>query len=198
MALSRRFSEAVTLASELHRDQYRKTSRRVPYVSHLLAVAAIVLEHGGTEDHAIAALLHDAVEDQGGSATLDMIRRLFGAEVADIVSGCSDSDTVPKPPWRQRKDAYLTHLKEARDGVLLVSAADKLANARSLIAGIHEEGDRIWERFTAGRLETLWYYRSVAEVLRGRLPGALLAELERAVSELERLSDSAPPARLRS
>ena len=122
---------ALTLAAGLHRNQFRKGPRRIPYVSHLLAVAAIVLEYGGDEDQAVAALLHDAVEDQGGAATLATIRHIFGDAIADIVAGCSDTDVVPKPPWRQRKERYLVHLGEADPGVRLVAAAEARAGRRS-------------------------------------------------------------------
>jgi (p)ppGpp synthase/HD superfamily hydrolase len=172
----------------------------IPYVSHLMAVAGIVLDYGGTEDEAIAALLHDAVEDQGGTTTLETIRRLFGPEVAATVQGCSDTDQTPKPPWRKRKESYLAHLAEATPSVILVSAADKLANARSMITDLREYGDTVWNGFSAGPSESLWYYRSVVEALRDRgLAPALFFELESAVSELERIAGVlAAEARLRS
>jgi GTP pyrophosphokinase len=195
MPLSARFSEAVTLAAGLHRNQVRKGPRRIPYVSHLLAVAAIVLEHGGNEDQAIAALLHDAVEDQGGAATLATIRHIFGSVIADIVAGCSDTDVVPKPPWRQRKERYLTHLGEADGDVLLVAAADKLANARSILEDYRELGEQLWARFNCTREESLWYYRSVVRVLRARSgPPRLLAELDRVVAEIEAMAAQASRA----
>jgi (p)ppGpp synthase/HD superfamily hydrolase len=130
--LGQRFQAALVQAARLHQRQVRKQSG-VPYVSHLLAVCALVLEDGGSEDEAIAALLHDAVEDQGGAQTLDHIRNLFGDEVAAIVDGCSDTDQDPKPPWRERKEAYLRHLADPATSasVLRVATADKLHNARS-------------------------------------------------------------------
>src|ERR1700691_4097254 len=130
--LTERFDAAFLLASELHRSQMRKSSK-IPYISHLLAVAGLVLEHGGTEDEAIARLLHDAVEDQGGQPTLELIRREFGEEVADLVFALSDTDVTPKPPWRARKEEYLCHLEEAPIRVLRVSAADKLHNVRAIV-----------------------------------------------------------------
>src|SRR6185503_9823772 len=129
--LSQRFESALVFAARLHGRQLRKGTC-VPYVSHLLAVASLVLEDGGDEDEAIAALLHDAVEDQGGLPTLDRIRAEFGARVADIVLGCTDADSLPKPPWRERKERHLSHLRTAPDGVRRVSAADTLHNARAI------------------------------------------------------------------
>ena len=138
-----------------------------PYLAHLLAVAAIVMEHGGNEDEAIAALLHDAVEDQGGLPTLEEIRRRFGPAVAEIVEGCSDAVVTPKPPWRQRKEAYIARLRNASASVRLVSAADKLHNARSHPrASIVASGESLWANFRGGRDGTLWYYRTVVETLK--------------------------------
>ena len=188
MVLSARFSEALTLAAALHRHQVRKGPRKIPYIGHLLAVTAIVLEYGGDEDQAIAALLHDAVEDQGGSPTLATIRHLFGPAVAEIVEGCSDTDVVPKPPWKQRKECYLAHLNEAPPGVLLVAAADKLANALSILKDYRELGEALWSRFQCTREESLWYYRSVLRVLQTRqAPPRLVEELERVIAHIERL-----------
>jgi len=171
----------------LHRDQVRKGPDAVPYVGHLLAVASIAIEYGGTEDQAIAALLHDAVEDQGGAPTLAMIERLFGPEVAAIVDSCTDTDQQPKPAWQARKERYIAHLAGAPATVLLVAAADKLANARSILADLRATGDSVWERFTASKTQSLWYYRTVVETLRGTpVNRALLGELEAVVDELER------------
>ena len=130
--MSDRFNRALSLASSLHASQARKGGE-VPYIAHLLAVCALVLEAGGDEDLAIAALLHDAVEDQGGESTLLIIRQRFGDRVADVVNGCTDTDETPKPPWKQRKQDYLDHLRGAPDDVRLVSAADKVHNARSIL-----------------------------------------------------------------
>jgi GTP pyrophosphokinase len=192
-ALGSRFEAALVHAAQLHREQVRKGSG-VAYVSHLLAVAGLVLEHGGDEDEAIAALLHDAVEDQGGAATLRAIRERFGDTVAAIVEGCTDTDETPKPPWRIRKEAYLAHLPTASPSVRLVSAADKLHNARTIAADYRRYGEALWERFSGGREGTLWYYRALVGVLaaHGRTP--LVEDLERAVSELERLADRSPRA----
>ncbi len=185
--LTARFEQALVYASRLHARQLRKGSA-TPYVSHLLAVAALVLEHGGDEDQAIAALLHDAVEDQGGPPTLAAIRRRFGSVVAGIVAACSDTDVTPKPPWRPRKQAYLQHLRTAPAAVRLVSAADKLHNARTTVADLRAQGPRVWKRFHAGPEEQLWYYRSLVAIFRRRGPGALAEELARVVSEMEALA----------
>src|ERR1051325_12202408 len=131
MALTSRFEDALSFAARLHSGQLRKGTA-IPYVSHLLAVASVALEHGADEDEAIAALLHDAVEDQGGAPTREEIRRRFGDRVVEIVDGCTDAETVPKPPWRERKERYIAHVAEASPSVRLVSASDKLHNARSI------------------------------------------------------------------
>lgn len=184
--LTRRFDDAMVYAARLHAKQLRKGTR-VPYVAHLLATASIVLEHGATEDEAIAALLHDAVEDQGGQKTLAAIRRRFGDAVAEIVMGCSDADATPKPPWRLRKEAHLRHLRRARRSVRLVTAADKLHNARSIVADLRERGSAAWDRFNAGPEDQLWYYGAMVAVLSSKGPRALAGELRRVVDEMRRL-----------
>ncbi len=191
MHLTARFSDALAYACQLHAAQVRKSSG-VPYIAHLLAVASLALEHGADEDEAIAAVLHDAVEDQGGAPVLAEIARRFGPGVAAIVDGCSDTDLDPKPPWRQRKEQFLARLGGAGHGVQLVSAADKLHNVRSLIEDFRRHGDALWPRFTGGREGSLWYYRAVVEELSGARCAALVEELDRAVSELERLVAAAP------
>jgi GTP pyrophosphokinase len=153
-------------------------------MAHLMGVASLVLEFGGDEDMAIAALLHDVVEDCGGAPMLKEVRRKFGTRVAKIVDGCTDSDVDPKPPWRERKEAYIRHLKTADADTRLVSAADKLNNVRSILADYREVGEAVWARFHGGRDGTLWYYRALlGEFLRE--PNRLIRELELAVSELE-------------
>src|SRR5215831_5244587 len=147
--LTHRFDEAFQYAHGLHRTQTRKGTT-VPYISHLMAVAALVIEHGGDEDQAIAALLHDAAEDQGGLATLGDIERRFGAKVAEIVSDCSDACTEPKPEWRARKKAYLAKLSTKPKCSLLVSLADKVHNAEAILYDYRVLGDRLWARFTGG------------------------------------------------
>jgi GTP pyrophosphokinase len=183
MALSARFVDAVAYAAAAHAGHVRKGST-VPYLAHLLAVAAIVLEYGGDEDTAVAALLHDVVEDAGGRARLADVRARFGEAVAAAVEGCTDADTLPKPPWRGRKEAYLARLAGEPAAVQIVSAADKLHNARSLLADHHELGPALWSRFNGGREGTLWYYRTLVAAYT-KAPPALVRELDRVVTALE-------------
>lgn len=185
--LSSRFDEALAFAVDLHREQPRKGTG-VPYVSHLLSVAALVLEHGGTEDQAIAALLHDAVEDQGGRPTAERIRERFGGLVAEIVDGCTDTDVSPKPPWRLRKEAYVARVRNEPAHVRLVSAADKLHNARTMVTDLRIHGPAFWERFNAGRDETLWYLESLVEAFREAGTTPIVEELARTVAELRAVS----------
>lgn len=184
--LGERFDRAFLLASALHRRQVRKESG-VPYLSHLLAVTALALEHGADEDQAIAALLHDAVEDQGGLPTAARIRDGFGTRVHDLVMALTDAVVVPKPPWRARKETYLAHLANTADDVLLVSACDKIHNARCILADHRASGPAVWQRFTGGRDGTLWYYRELAAIFARRGPAgpaALLGELAAAMQRL--------------
>jgi hypothetical protein len=192
--LTSRFTRAVDVARVLHGAECRKQTP-VTYVCHLLAVAALVLEHGGTEDQAIAALLHDAAEDHGGAARLRMIEAEFGPAVAHLVEACSDSlvaDRSDKAPWPERKTAYLVRLEGEPPEAALVSTADKLHNARTVLADYREVGEALWGRFNAaaGRDGSVWYYVRMAEILRGRLAGAdplarrLSAELDRTVDDL--------------
>jgi (p)ppGpp synthase/HD superfamily hydrolase len=191
--LSDRFASALSLACELHRTQARKGTQ-IPYVSHLLGVASIALEHGASEDEAIAAVLHDAVEDQGGPATALRIRETFGATVADIVVACSDTDVTPKPPWRARKEAYIAHVRSAPASVRLVSASDKLHNVRAILADYRVHREALWDRFSGGR-ETLWYYRALADAFLASGRSALVDEIERVVCELEALAATAVSAK---
>lgn len=186
--LTSRFDRALAFASDLHREQLRKGTA-IPYVAHLLAVASIALEHGANETEAIAALLHDAIEDQakGDAAGLrTRIREKFGPEALEIVEGCTDAETIPKPPWRERKEVYLAHLADAPPSVLLVSASDKLHNARSIVADLRTQGAAVWERFNGGRDGSLWYYRALARIFTERLPGPLADDLARTVAALDR------------
>ena len=192
MPLTERFEQAFQLAFELHRRQFRKGSR-TPYVAHLMGVAALVIEDGGNEDEAIAALLHDAPEDQGGRAVLEEIRRIFGGHVAEIVDGCTDTYECPKPPWRGRKERYLEHLRSAPPDVRRVSLADKLHNARSLLADLERYGDPLWGRFNGGKEGTLWYYQALLEVFRETdpretEPSPMLIAFEEAVTRIEEIS----------
>lgn len=182
--LTERFERALIYALRLHAEQRRK-GKDVPYSAHLLSVAGLVLEHGGNEDEAIAALLHDAIEDQGGAKTAKEIAKLFGPGVAAIVEGCSDTDQKPKPPWRERKEAYLAHLPHASDSVRLVSAADKLHNARSVLTDYRELGEALWPRFRAGREGMLWYFRSLAEIFAEHGPRTLADDLAEVVAALD-------------
>ncbi len=188
VTLTERFDQALLYAAALHRAQVRK-GRAVPYMAHLLGVTSIALEHGATEDEAIAALLHDAIEDQGGATTRDEIRRRFGERIVAIVDGCTDAETLPKPPWRQRKERFIAALAEMSPSVRLVVAADKLHNARSLIEDWRQEGDAVWRHFSGGKEGTLWYYRTIAASLEALGPTALTEELGRVVAEMERISD---------
>lgn len=174
-----KFSEALLFATELHKDQLRKGTD-TPYVTHLLSVAALVGESGGNETEVIAALLHDAVEDQGGAKTLTEIRLRFGSEVADIVKDCSDTDVVPKPPWKTRKVNYIKHLERNQNpSVLLVSCADKLHNFRCIVTDEREVGDMVWERFSASKEETLWYYKELLSLYEKKeAPKKLWVELK--------------------
>ena len=191
--LGPRFRRAFLFAADKHSGQTRKAST-IPYIAHLMGVTSLVLEFGGDEDMAIAALLHDVVEDCGGLPILKEVRRRFGPRVAKIVDGCTDSFTDPKPPWRERKETYLRHLKKADAETRLVSAADKLNNVRSILSDYREFGESIWARFNGGRDGTLWYYRSLLEEFLRRTPNRLITELELAVRELEASVGPARPA----
>jgi (p)ppGpp synthase/HD superfamily hydrolase len=185
--LSGRFEEALRFVLQLHGSQLRKGTQ-VPYIAHLLGVASIALENGANENEAIAALLHDAIEDQGGASTREEIRRRFGEQIVNIVDGCTDTDVTPKPPWRQRKEAYLLHIRSASPSVRLVSASDKLNNARCILSDYRVSGEALWDRFAGGKEGTLWYYRRLVEELDRVGPSALVEELNRVVSEIESLS----------
>jgi GTP pyrophosphokinase len=186
--LGPRFLRAFRFAAAKHAGQTRKAST-IPYIAHLIGVASLVLEAGGDEDLAIAALLHDVVEDCGGAPMLKEVQRRFGKRVAHIVDGCTDSDTDPKPTWRDRKENYLRHLKTADAGTRLVSAADKLNNIRSILTDYREIGESVWARFNGGREGTLWYYRALRDEFRRREGNWLIREYERAVRELEALTE---------
>jgi (p)ppGpp synthase/HD superfamily hydrolase len=181
--LTDRFVEAMTMAFNLHRSQTRKRSE-IPYIAHLMSVTALVLENGGNEDLAIAALLHDAVEDQGGLDTLQQIRDTFGDYVAGLVDECTDAYTQPKPPWKERKTAYLEKLKSASDEVILISLADKVHNARSILRDLQLIGIQTWDKFSKGKAGTLWYYQSLANIFDDAPYPALRHELRDVVEEI--------------
>jgi (p)ppGpp synthase/HD superfamily hydrolase len=192
--LGRKFADALTFAFDAHIDQTRKGGD-IPYIGHLLGVCSLVIEEGGSEDAAIAALLHDAVEDQGGQEMLDEISANFGDVVGDIVQACSDTLITPKPPWHQRKEEYLAHLDTQPRQVLLVSLADKLFNARAILRDHRKVGDELWGRFKGEddtrpwqqvRDDQLWYYRSLSETFTRVSPEVHMAsELKTVVAEHE-------------
>jgi (p)ppGpp synthase/HD superfamily hydrolase len=181
MVLSTAFDDALVYAAELHREQVRKGSV-IPYIAHLLSVSSRVLSAGGSEVQAIGGLLHDAAEDQGGEATLEVIRKRFGPEVAQIVADCTDSWVEPKPEWRMRKETYLSKLPSKPATSLLVSLADKVDNAEAILGDYRQIGDEIWGRFTGGRQGTIWYYRKLSAIFDRALPGPLARDLSRIVS----------------
>jgi GTP pyrophosphokinase len=184
-----RFIEAVQAALLVHAHQPRKGTT-IPYASHLLGTCSIALDYGANEDEAIAALLHDAIEDVHYAPGAWEAVEGFGPEVLRIVEACSDTDTIPKPPWAERKKAYLAHLGEADRAVLLVSASDKLHNARSIVADLRRDGDAVWERFNATKAESLGYYRALVVAFRANPQHAadLVDELDRTVSQMEALA----------
>jgi len=187
-----RFAAAMAYAYQVHQGQRRKGTG-IPYIAHILGVAALALEYGADEEEAIAALLHDAAEDGGGEATLAEIRARFGDTVGDIVLGCSDSlveDPEDKLPWQERKENYLAHLEHASQSVCLVSAADKLHNVRSIIRDYHEHGDAIWDRFQGRRDGTLWYYETVADMLIRRHRTQLTLDLQEDVDKLLKITNN--------
>lgn len=189
---SLRFRRAITAALNFHREQTRKGGT-VPYISHVLAVTSIVQENGGSEDEAIAALLHDAVDNGGGWDALEEISRKFSQKIADIVLECTDTMDCPKPPWRDRKEAFVQSLPKVSEGGRRVIAADKLHNARCLLSDLRSQGDEVWSRFSGGKEGTLWYYRAVANMLRQTGPHLLAAELHRVVSDIEQASQQLRP-----
>jgi (p)ppGpp synthase/HD superfamily hydrolase len=184
--LSARFDEALRYAAIVHAGQTRKGGG-APYLAHLLGVASLALEYGADEDEAIAALLHDAVEDAGGVGRLEDIRLRFGERVAEIVWGCTDADTVAKAPWRERKESYLARVPGLCAGTRVVSACDKLHNTRAYLRAYRLSGEAIWARFQGGREGTLWYLRAITSALQQHGGSPVVEELDRAVTELELL-----------
>lgn len=194
MALTPRFEDALVFAARLHGGAVRKGTT-IPYVSHVLGVASLALEHGANEDEAIGALLHDTVEDAKGDAesVRTEIGRRFGTAVLDIVDGCTDTTEKPKPEFRKRKESYVAHLPEVSPSVRLVSASDKLHNTRAILSDYRAIGEALWARFNGGRSGTLWYYRALADAFRTLGPARLAEELDRVVSEIEQLAGQLPP-----
>jgi len=187
--LTDRFLAAFSKTFTLHREQLRKSSQ-TPYIAHLMSVSALVMENGGNEDQAIAALLHDAVEDAGGLDTLAEIRAEFGDTVADLVDGCTDSYTQPKGAWKPRKAAYLEKLRQASPDVILISLADKIHNARSILRDLKLSGIGTWDKFKGKKTGTLWYYQSLVEIFDNSLYPALTEELRRVVDEIQSLANA--------
>ena len=185
--LTERFADAVTFASDVHREDKRKDTN-IPYVSHLLGVASLVLDQGGDEDEAIAGLLHDTLEDHPDQVSETLLRDKYNDKVARIVVACSDAIEHPKPAWEVRKKAYLAHLETARDDELRVSLADKLHNARAIVADLRVEGPSMWTRFNRGAPDQLWYYGALLDVFRRREAGPLVTELEVAVQQMQELA----------
>ena len=188
MKLSPNFEDALIYATQAHCDQTRKKTG-IPYIAHVLGVTAIALEYGANETEAIGALLHDTVEDCGGAERLRDIQKRYGDDVAKIVDGCTDTDEVPKPPWRARKEAYVAHLKDSDTSTRLVSAADKLHNTRAILADLRRHGPKVFERFSGKKEGTLWYYRALVTAFRQHGDHTdLIDELDRVVTQVEKLS----------
>jgi (p)ppGpp synthase/HD superfamily hydrolase len=183
--MTEQFANALILANALHADQVYKTSG-APFIAHPMTVCALVLEDGGSETEAIAALFHDAAEDQGGAETLQIIRDRFGDEVADLVEECSEPYVRPRAPWRHRKDTYLAAISEASEGAVRIMTADKLNNAGRLPIEYARIGHDLWDKFVASREETIWFYEAAYDALelrRGR-DDPMIIELDHAVKKL--------------
>jgi len=197
--LTHRFDEALAYTAELHRSQVRKGTT-IPYLSHLTSVAALVLEDGGDEDQAIAALLHDAIEDQPRAGqTREEIWVAFGQHVLAIVEACSepDDETTERSPrtWRVRKERYLTHIETLNAEARRVSLADKLHNARSILADLRRHGASVFDRFNAPQADVLWYYRALVTAFRAKHDDFLVQELDRIVTEIAMLAEEAERSR---
>jgi GTP pyrophosphokinase len=182
---SEALGDALQYVLQIHGTQQRKTGAGEKS-GHLLGVAALVIEDNGSEAEVIAALLHDSIEDT--EATAAYLEQRFGPQVAAIVVGCTDAEESTKPPWRQRKERYLAHLPSASPSVLRVSNADKLYNARTIVADVRQLGDRLWDRFNTDKDETLWYYRELSRIFAESNPGYLADELRRTVEQMHRLA----------
>lgn len=192
--LSPRFEQALHYACVVHAGQVRKGTT-VPYLSHLLSVTGLALEFGADEDEAIAALLHDVVEDAGGKSRAADVRQRFGDRVADIVAGCTDANTHPKPPWRERKEAYIDGLQSKLPSAAFVSCCDKLHNARSIVSDLRQHGDRVWQKFAGGKDGSLWYYTTLCDKYKQlEVCPPLLEELERTLAVMLELAGRQSPA----
>jgi (p)ppGpp synthase/HD superfamily hydrolase len=187
MKLSEEFEEALIYAARAHENQTRKKTG-IPFIAHILGVTAIALEYGANETEAIAALLHDTVEDCGGAKRLRDIREKFGDDVARIVDGCTDTYETPKPPWLERKQRYIGHLKDSDSSTRLVSASDKLHNTRAILAELRRHGLEVFDRFAGKKDGTLWYYRTLVTAFRQHGDHAdLIDELDRVVNEIDQV-----------
>jgi (p)ppGpp synthase/HD superfamily hydrolase len=189
MNLSEQFEKALNYAVLIHAGQKRKGTE-IPYIAHLLGVVSIALEYGATEPEAIGALLHDAGEDAGGRGRIEDIRGRFGEAVAEIVEGCTDTVVSPKPPWRKRKEDYISQVPRAPGSIRLVSASDKLHNERAILRDFRGHGEGLWSRFNGGKEGTLWYYRSLVTAFRAAEENELVEELDRVVTEIETIVSS--------
>jgi len=191
MKLSEKFQEALIYATRAHGNQMRKKTG-IPFIAHILGVTAIAMEYGASQTEAIGALLHDTVEDCGGAERLRDIRQKFGDDVATIVDGCTDTYETPKPPWLERKRAYVEHLKEADSSTRLVSASDKLHNTRAILAELRRTGVDVFDRFSGKTEGTLWYYRTLVIAFRAHGDHTdLIDELDRVVTQIENLVQEA-------
>lgn len=186
--LSPRFEQALIFAKQVHDGQLRKGSA-TPYIAHILGVASLVLEDGGSETEAIAALLHDAAEDGEGQKTLDQIEEQFGADIAEIVLECSDTLVKPKPAWQERKEAHIEKLKTGRPESIQVKLADKVHNAQNLLRSLHENGESVWDDFKGGKQGTLWYFREMYAVFSETRSGYLMDEFARLIEEIDDFSE---------
>src|SRR5438045_8883106 len=190
MRQSRQFEKALVYATRIHGGKLRKKTR-IPYIAHILGGCAIAMEYGANKTAAIAARLHDAVEDCGGWKRLRDIERKYGKKVAKIVQGCTDTDQTPKPPWLERKKAYVAHVRHASISTKLVSASDKLHNVRAILMNYRQVGEKLWSRFNGGKEGALWYYRALVNAFGGakRIP-PLVEENDRVLTELESLANA--------
>jgi (p)ppGpp synthase/HD superfamily hydrolase len=194
VALTERFTDALVYATRLHATQTRK-GKPTPYIAHLLGVTALVLEDGGDETEAIAALLHDALEDQPEKTSPEEIQQRFGAEVLNLILACTDTPPDykggPKPPWKERKEKYLAHLRATNSReVLQLAMADKLHNLRDLVADYRVDGDKVWGRFNAGKEKQLWLYQSLLDIFEKKFPSSkIVGDFRQAFCELESLQE---------
>ena len=193
MSVTSRFLDAFALAFELHQNHNRKGSD-IPYITHLMAVSSLVGEYGGTEDQMIAALLHDAIEDQGGPEAREKIRAHFNDHIVRLVDACTDTDEDPKPPWRHRKEKHLKSIESASDEVRLIIAADKLHNVRSIMIDLRERGQEVWSIFSGKRKGSLWYYREIVNALAHEWDHPILSALADDVQMLHDLDEMAREA----